>query len=86
MSLLNYKSKKLPSAIKKQIVSDAVDRVMQKYERNTESQPEPLSEERDPSDTMGLDTRNVPEKLKDSQKHGGPTEVLVQRLRESREE
>lgn len=89
MSLLNYKSKKLPSAIKKQMVEEAVDRVMERYEKNIES-TKPLSVEESPGDpvnTMEVDTKtNVPEELKNPEEHGGEVEVLVSRLRDLREE
>lgn len=88
MSLLNYKSRKLPSAIKKKMVSEAVDRVMQKYERNTES-TKPLSVEEspgDPAETMEIDTQKIPEELRNTNEHGGETEVLVNRLRDLRED
>ena len=99
-SLLEYKKfKSMPDSVKKQIIKEKIERYLAKhahhavvekeeYEKNTES-TKPLSVEESPGDsveTMEVDTQNVPEELKNSKEHGGPTEVLVKRLNESREE
>ena len=100
-SLLEYKNfKNMPDSVKKQLIKEKIERYLAKnphcrvvekeeYERNTES-TKPLSVEEspgDPVDTLEIDHQtNIPDELKNPKEHGGPTEVLVKRLNESREE
>jgi len=87
-SLLEYKKfKSMPDSVKKSMVERVVNKVIERQEKETTVKP--LSVEESPGDpvsTMEIDDHSIPEELRDSQKHGGPTELLVQRLRESREE
>lgn len=89
MSLLNYKRiKSLPDGVKKKIVEDVVSRIIERQERDTTVKPSSVEENpKDPVDTLEKDHQtNIPEELKNPKEHGGETEVLVSRLRESREE
>ena len=96
-SLLEYKDfKSMPDSVKKQIIKEKIERYLAKnphcrvvekerYKKTQASPEEPLSEEREVSDTI-IDTKSVSEELKDSKAHGGPITVLVDRLERTREE